>query len=110
MPPRSTASKAAILKDRPVTEIASEIAGGLSQAGESFLTLAGIMAYIAAAEHSETAGEQRQLAAVMFHTAKLKFGGVKYDGQRIDQATIEDLDAMWMKFFRIDPKKLKGGR
>ena len=88
----------------------SEIAAAFRYAGDNFATLAGIMAYVAAAEHTETAGEQRQLAAVMFHTAAKQFGGVKYDGQQIDQATIDELDEMWAKFFRIDPKKLKGGR
>jgi hypothetical protein len=103
-------SKAIIEKAEPVSETASQIADALHAVSESFLTCAGIFAYVAAAEHSGTAGEQRQLAAVMFHTAKLKFGGVKYDGQRIDEATISELDDMWCRFFRIDPKKLKGGR
>jgi hypothetical protein len=107
MPPRSTAQKARIVeRAEPVPEIASEIGDALRAVSDSFLTFAGIAAYIAASEHSETAGEQRQLAAVMFHTAAKRFGGVKYDGQHIDQATIEELDAMWCQFFKIDPKKL----
>lgn len=105
------ARKSAIVeKARPVPEIASEIADALNRTAEAFETFAGIAAYIAAAEHTETAGEQRQLAAVMYQTAVLKFGGVKYDGKVIDEATIAELDEMWCKFFKIDPRKLKGGR
>lgn len=91
-------------------EMASEIADALHRVAESFETFAGIVAYIAAAEHSGTAGEQRQLAAVMTHTARQKFGGVKFDGQQIDQATINELDDMWCRFFKVDRKKLRGGR
>ena len=103
---RNSRARKAQIRVKAVPEIASEIAGALDRVSDSFLTFAGIAAYIAAAEHTETAGEQRQLAAVMFHTARQKFGGVKYDGQHIDQATIEELDAMWCRFFKIDPKKL----
>lgn len=111
MPPRSTARKAQIIeRAEPVSEIASEIGDRLQAVSESFLTCAGIFAYIAAAEHSSTAGEQRQLAAVMFHTARQRFGGVKFDGARIDQQTIDELDEMWCKFFKVDRKKLRGGR
>jgi hypothetical protein len=111
MPPRSTAAKARIIgRAKPVSEIASEIGDKLQAVSESFLTLAGIAAYIAASEHTATAGEQRQLAAVMFHTARQRFGGVKYDGALIDQSTINELDEMWCQFFKIDRKKLRGGR
>jgi hypothetical protein len=86
--------------------IASELADSLNAAADGFLTLAGVIAYGAASEHSETAGEQRQLAAVIFHTASKRFGGVKYDGQRIEDADIGELDAMWCKLMKIDPKDL----
>jgi hypothetical protein len=88
-------------------EVASEIAEALHRVSESFLTLAGIGAYIAASnDEGLTQGEIRQTAAVMFHTARQQFGGVKYDGQRIENANLEELDAMWCKLLRIDPKKL----
>jgi hypothetical protein len=81
MPPRSTAAKARIIgRAKPVSEIASEIGDKLQAVSESFLTLAGIAAYIAA-PNTRTAGGNEQLAAVMFHTARQRFGGVKYDGR-----------------------------
>ena len=103
-----TARKAAILSnaEAAVPEIASEIAEGLHRVADSFETLAGVFAYIAAADLAETAGEQRQLAAVMVSTAKQRFGGVKYDGLRITDQNIEMLDTMWARFFNIDPKKM----
>jgi hypothetical protein len=42
----------------------------------------------------------------MVATAKQKFGGVKYDGLKITEQDLEMLDAMWCKFFKIDPKRL----
>jgi hypothetical protein len=85
---------------------ASEIAEALHRVADTFETLGCIMAYCAAADMVETAGEQRQLAAVMHQTARLRFGGVKYDGQVINDQNIDELDAMWCKFFKVDPKKL----
>jgi hypothetical protein len=90
-----------------VPEVASEIAEALNAVADSFLTLAGIGAYIAASNDEElTQGEIRQTAAVMFHTARQKFGGVKYDGRKIEEADLAELDAMWCKLMNIDPKKL----
>jgi hypothetical protein len=105
LPPRTRAEKSAIV-EAAVPEIASEIAEALHRVADSFETLAGVFAYGAAADLVETAGEQRQLAAVMVATAKQKFGGVKYDGLKITEQDLEMLDAMWLKFFKIDPKKL----
>lgn len=85
-------------RSRTVSEmVASEIADGLKAVADEFLTLAGVGAYLAASRHSDTAGEQRQLAAVIFQTARLKFGGVKYDGRKIEEADIAQLDALWSK-------------
>jgi hypothetical protein len=42
----------------------------------------------------------------MHQTARLRFGGVKYDGLAISDSNIEELDAMWCRFFKVDPKKL----
>lgn len=93
-----------------VSESAEEIADGLRSVAAAFDRLAGVCAYIAAAEHSDTPGRQREMAGVIYHTAAQRFGGVKYDGAKIDEATIIELDAMWCALFRIDPKKLRGGR
>lgn len=78
-------------------EVASEIADALNRNADELAAIAGSLAYIGAANHAKTAGEQRQLAAVIYCTAKQRFGGVKYDGLPIDRATIEELDAMWLK-------------
>ena len=107
------ARKALIVRTSAVSETApsaSVIGDGLQAVATAFDRLTGVMAYLAALEHSETAGEQRQLAAVIYQTAAKRFGGVKYDGQPIDQATIDQLDAMWAKFFNVDIKKLRGRR
>jgi hypothetical protein len=101
----SSARKRAIV-EAAVPEIASEIAEALHRVADSFETLACIGAYCAAADLAETAGEQRQLAGVMYATAKLRFGGVKYEGVRITEQDQSELDAMWARFFKIDPKKL----
>lgn len=95
------------IMEAAVPEVASEIAAALRGVSESFLTLAGVGAYIAASNDGDlTQGEVRQTAAVMFHTAAKQFGGVKYDGQQISQADMEMLDAMWCRLFHIDPKKM----
>lgn len=84
-------------KAEPMAEIASEIADALNRLADEVACVAGSLAYLAAAKHSGTSGEQRQLAAVAYCTAKQRFGGIKYDGVKIDQATIEQLDLMWLK-------------
>jgi hypothetical protein len=93
-----------------VPEIASEIAEGLRYAADriadAWETHACIMAYIAAAEFTETAGEQRQLAATQYQVAKKRFGGVKYDGRRIEDLDMDGLDAVMCRFMGVDPKKL----
>jgi hypothetical protein len=71
-----------------VVEIASEIA-------EALTDVAAALCFDAATKYEGTAGEQRQIAGVMFQIAQKRFGGVKYDGVAIDQATIEQLDRMW---------------
>jgi hypothetical protein len=85
----STARKTAIVrKANPVSETASVIADALSD-------VAAALCFDAATKYEGTAGEQRQIAGVMFHIAQKRFGGIKYDGQAIDQASIEQLDKMW---------------
>lgn len=87
----SRARKLAIhRKASGVSEIASEIASALED-------VAAALCFDAATKYIGTAGEQRQIAGVMFHTCQKRFGGVKYDGQPINKATIDQLDAMWDK-------------
>ncbi len=101
----SSARKALIIREaRPVSEIASEIADALGRVAEELCAISGSLAYIAAETHSETAGEQRELAAVIYHTARKRFGGIKYDGVEIGKATIEQLDKMWLKMLGSKPR------
>jgi len=108
MPPRSTAQKARIVKASAVPEIASQIADGLNGVEGALRSLAGVFAYLAASASDQdlTGGEIRQLAACMYRTAELRFGGVKYDGVPITQMTIEECDRMLCSLLQIDPKKL----
>ena len=90
------ARKSAIMKGRVMPE-QSEVVDALHAIADGLFTVAGSVAYLAAAEHTDTAGEQRQLAAVITQTAKLRFGGIKYDGQRITEAEVDQLDKMLCK-------------
>ena len=97
MPPSSARKQLIVRKASPVSEIASEIAEALNRAADELAGIAGSLAYIAASKHSGTAGEQRQLAAVIYETGVRRFGGIKYDGEPIDQATVDELGKMWRK-------------
>jgi len=68
-----------------------------SQIAEALTDVAAALCFEAATKYEGTAGEQRQIAGVMFQIAQKRFGGVKYDGIPIDRATIEQLDSMWKK-------------
>lgn len=85
-----------VRKAEPVSETASMIADALSD-------VAAALCFEAATKYQGTAGEQRQIAGVMFHICQKRFGGIKYDGERIDQASIEMLDKMWKSL--IDGRK-----
>jgi hypothetical protein len=87
-------------KAGPVTEIASEIADAINRLADECAGVAGALSYLAASKHSVTAGEQRQLGAVIYHTSVRRFGGIKYDGEHIDQMTIENLDKTFRKLLR----------
>jgi hypothetical protein len=97
----STARKRAIVRRaNPVTEIASEIAEAINRLADECAGIAGALSYLAAGEHSDTAGRQRELGAVIYRTAILRFGGVKYDGEPIDRMTIESCDKSLRKLLR----------
>ena len=86
--------------------LASEIAEALNNVAEGLTDIAAAMAYQAATQYDGmTAGEKRQTAGVIFHTACQRFGGVKYDGTPISDADVAQLDAMWTKL--TGGKKLK---
>ena len=102
-------SQAIVAKVRPVSEtaVASEIADAIHRLADAcygikdeLAGVGGALSYMAAADPKRTAGEQRQLGAVIYHTGRKRFGGLKYDGEVIDQATIENLDKMFRKLLR----------
>jgi hypothetical protein len=84
----------------PVSEIASELVAALNRCADELAGIGGALAYIGAQKHSGTAGEQRLLGGVIYHTSVQRFGGVKYDGDPIDQMTIDDLARTFRKLMR----------
>jgi hypothetical protein len=90
--------KALILKAKPVSETASLIA-------EALTDVAAALCFDAATKYQGTAGEQRQIAAVMFHTCQKRFGGVKYDGKKLEQMDVPELDALWQRLIGGRPRK-----
>lgn len=92
--------RAIVAKASTVPEIASEIAEALNRVADELAGIGGALSYFAASKHSGTAGEQRLLGGVIYHTAKQRFGGLKYDGEPIDQMTIESLDKLFRKMLR----------
>lgn len=105
----SRARKAAIVRTRPVSEmaVASEIADAIHRLADAchgikdeLAGIGGALSYQAAAKHSGTAGEQRILGGAIYHTSIQRFGGVKYDGEPIDQKTIDELAKMMRALLR----------
>lgn len=95
----SSARKRAIV-EATVPEIASVVADALDRLTDEVAAVAGALSYMAASKHSGTAGEQRLLGGVIYHTARQRFGGLKYDGEPIDQMTIDSLDKLMRKLLR----------
>ena len=56
--------------------ITSELREGLDNIADSIRTLAGVMASCAAAAHTKTVGDQRNMAMVIFEDARERFGDV----------------------------------
>jgi hypothetical protein len=96
----SRSRKYRILREAPVNDVASEIADALNHVADELAGIAGALSYLAAGKHSDTAGEQRLLGGVIYHTSIQRFGGLKYDGDPIDQMTIDDLAKTFRKLLR----------
>ena len=100
----SRARKALIVREAsPVSETAfaaSEIADAIHRLADECAGIAGALSYLAASKHSTTAGDQRLLGGAIYHTSVQRFGGVKYDGEPIDQKTIDDLAKMMRSLLR----------
>jgi hypothetical protein len=41
----------------------------------------------------------------MFHTCQKRFGGVKYDGKKLEQMDVPELDALWQRLIGGRPRK-----
>lgn len=87
-----------IRRANPVSETASVIADAISD-------LAAAICFDAATKYQGTAGEQRQIAATMFHVCQKRFGGLKYDGQKIEDMDMRALDALWQKLIGARPRR-----
>jgi hypothetical protein len=72
-----------------VPEIASEVREGLENLGDAVRTLAGVMASVAAAAHTDTLGNQRNMAGVIFADASERFGDVLKKLDAKSQAELE---------------------
>jgi hypothetical protein len=92
-----TARKHEIVRAAGDGDYVSEVAQAIERLADAGDSIAAALCYEAATRYIGTAGEQRQIAATMFHTAKRKFGGVKYDGERIEAMDVRTLDALWQK-------------
>ena len=106
----STARKSLIVRaeEAEMPEVASKVADAMYAVADALNTFAGVMAWDAAAEHSDTHGRQSQMAAVILRFAKEGFYGTKIDGERVCEADEQRVRAMLMALFpHIDPKKLR---
>lgn len=93
----SRARKLAIIeKAEPVPETASLIA-------EALTDVAAALCFDAATKYEGTAGEQRQIAGVMFQIAQRRFRDVKVNGEKLCSADAEMLEKMWRTL--IDGRK-----
>ena len=63
-----------VRRARPMSEMASEVRAGFDNLADAVRTLAGTMASVAAAAHTDTLGNQRNMAAVIFADAEDRFG------------------------------------
>jgi hypothetical protein len=103
----TTRNFAIIRKASPVSEMASEIGDGLHAVADAFERLAGVFAWLAAAENSDTHGRQKEMAAVIFKFAEEGFFSTKIDGVRVSDADADTLERMFMAMFpNVDPKKI----
>jgi hypothetical protein len=72
----NTARKHHIVGRAAMPEYVSETREGMDNIADAIRTLAGVMASIAAAAHTNTLGNQRNMAGVIFADATERFGDV----------------------------------
>jgi hypothetical protein len=85
----STARKARILERAGPVSYVSEVREGMDNIADGIRTLAGVMASVAAAAHTDTLGNQRNMASVIFADAAERFGDVM---KKLDPKKREELE------------------
>lgn len=98
-------STAIVSQEAPVTEYESGVKEAIDNVAHALVDVAGALCYEAATRYVGTASEQRDIAAVMFHTAQKRFGGQKYDGEPIGEMGMRELDALWTKLTGGRPRR-----
>lgn len=98
----STARKAHLVqRASPMSETASMVADAGHDIADALRTLAGVLAWIGAAEHSDTHGRQKEMAAVILKFAVEGFFSTKIDGTKVSQADQEQAERMFHKLFPL---------
>jgi hypothetical protein len=95
----SSARKVQIVRSKAVPETASLIADGLHDVADAMRMIAGVLAWGAAEQHSDTHGRQKEMAAVILRFAMEGYFSTKVDGVRVSQADQEQAEAMFCKLF-----------
>lgn len=86
----TAARKAAIVrKAAPVSEYLTETREGMDNIADAIRTLAGVISSVAAGMHTNTLGNQRNMAAVIFRDAQDRFPDVL---RRMDEQTRVELE------------------
>jgi hypothetical protein len=88
-------------KARPMSETASLVAEGLHDVADALRMVAGVLAWGAAAEHSDTHGRQKEMAAVILRFASEGYFSTKVDGTKVSQADADQAAAMFNKLFPL---------
>lgn len=93
-------------RSRAMPELASEIADSIRALADAVDRFAGVCAWGAVQEHSDTHHRQKEMAAVVLQFAKRGFFTTKVDGIKVSEADEEMLDKMLAAVFpSYDPKK-----
>ena len=77
---------------RPVSDYESSAREGMDNIADSIRTLAGVMASLAAACHTDTLGNQRNMAGVIYADAQERFGDVM---KKLDEKSRKELES-WL--------------
>lgn len=84
----------------PEPEFVSETREGMDNIADSIRTLAGVMASLAASVHTDTLGNQRNMAGVIYTDAQERFGDVLKKLDESKQSQLSDFIAGLCKLKR----------